>query len=141
VILADTSAWVEFDRATDSAVDRRLTELMSRDDISGQDGLAVTEPVVAEVVAGARTDEREVALRRLLARCHFLPFDSVADFDGAASIYRHCHKAGVTPRGLIDCMVAGVALRHGATILAQDADLARIADVMPIRLDPATLRR
>ena len=28
VILADTSAWVEYDRATDSAVDQRLTDLI-----------------------------------------------------------------------------------------------------------------
>jgi hypothetical protein len=29
VILADTSAWVEFDRATGGAVDRRLTEIIT----------------------------------------------------------------------------------------------------------------
>jgi hypothetical protein len=39
VILADTSAWVEFDRETGSAGDRRMTEL-----ISDEGPLAVTEP-------------------------------------------------------------------------------------------------
>jgi hypothetical protein len=29
VILADTSAWVEYDRATGSPVDHRLTELIA----------------------------------------------------------------------------------------------------------------
>ena len=29
MILADTSAWVEYDRATGSAVDRRLSELIA----------------------------------------------------------------------------------------------------------------
>jgi predicted nucleic acid-binding protein len=135
VILADTSAWVEFDRATGSAVDRRLTKLVSSD---GQ--LAVTEPVIAEVAAGARTDEREDALRRLLARAELLPFDSVADFDGAVTIYRRCRQAGVTPRGLLDCMIAAVAMRHGVAVLAHDADLARIAAVVPLHLDKASLR-
>lgn len=135
MILADTSAWVEFDRATGSAVDRRLTELISAD---GQ--LAVTEPVVAEVTAGARTDEREAALRRLLARARLLPFDSVIDFDGAVAVYRRCRQAGVTPRGLFDCMVAAVALRQRAAVLAYDADMARIADVVPLQLDEASLR-
>lgn len=135
MILADTSAWVEFDRATGSAVDVRLTELISR---GGE--IAVTEPVVAEVAAGARTDEREVALRRLLVRFQLLPFDSVADFDGAASIYRSCRRAGITPRGLIDCMIAAVALRYGAFLLAHDADMARIAEVLPLQLDAASLR-
>jgi hypothetical protein len=135
VILADTSAWIEFDRATESLVDLRLTDLMSR---NGE--LAVTEPVIAEVAIGARTDEREAALRRLLGRCELLAFDAVADFDGAVSIYRRCRQAGVTPHGLLDCMIASVALRHRATVLAHDADLARIADVVPLALDEASLR-
>lgn len=135
MILADTSAWVEFDRATGSAVDDRLTELISTDS-----ELAVTEPIIAEVAAGARTDEREEALRRLLTRAHLLPFDSVTDFDGAVTVYRRCRQSGVTPRGLVDCMIAAVALRTGATVLAHDADLARIATVVPLRLDEATLR-
>ena len=135
MILADTSAWVEFDRATGSAVDHRLTDLISAD---GQ--LAVTEPVIAEVAAGARTEEREAALRRLLARAVLLPFDSVADFDGAVTVYRRCRQAGVTPRGLVHCMIAAVALRNGAAVLATDADLARIADVVPLQLDRSTPR-
>jgi predicted nucleic acid-binding protein len=135
VILADTSAWVEFDRATGSSVDRRITDLVTQGD-----ELAVTEPVIAEVAAGARTDDREAALRRLLARFHLIPFDSVADFDGAVSIHRSCRRAGVTPGGLLDCMIAAVALRSGASVLAHDAAIARIADVMPVALDDATLR-
>jgi len=51
VILADTSAWVEYDRATGSPVDQRLDELIRADA-----PLVVTEPVIMEVVAGARTD-------------------------------------------------------------------------------------
>jgi predicted nucleic acid-binding protein len=139
VILADTSAWVEFDRATGSAVDRRLTELISADGISDDGQLAVTEPIIAEVAAGARTDEREAALRRLLARARLLPFDSVIDFDGAVAVYRRCRQAGITPRGLLDCMIAAVALRHGADVLAYDGDLARISEVVPLQLDRASL--
>jgi predicted nucleic acid-binding protein len=135
MILADTSAWVEFDRATGSPVDTRLTEL-----VHGNHELAVTEPIVCEVATGARTDEREAALRRLLGRCQLLPFDSVTDFDGAVRIYRRCRQTGITPRGLIDCMITAVALRHGAVVLAHDADMARIADVMPLQLDKASLR-
>ncbi|MFW6205500.1 MAG: PIN domain nuclease [Actinomycetota bacterium] len=135
MILADTSAWIEFDRATGSPVHVRIRELIVRD---GE--LAVTQPVIAEVVSGARTDERESALRRLLNRCELLPFDPVVDFDGAASIYRHCRKAGVTPRGLIDCMIASVVLRHEAALLAHDADLVRVAGVVPLQLDEATPR-
>jgi predicted nucleic acid-binding protein len=130
VILADSSAWVEFDRATGGRVDRRLSEL-----IGGGGPLAVTDPVVMEVTAGARDDHAAARLRDLLLSFSFLPFDAAADFDAAARIYRTCRRHGVTPRGMVDCMIAAVAWRHGATLLARDADLERIAAVMGIELD------
>jgi predicted nucleic acid-binding protein len=135
VILADTSAWVEYDRATGSDVDRRLAAL-----IGGDGPLAITEPVVMEVLAGARDDRRESDLRRLLLRFYLLRFDVAADFDAAARIYRRCRRIGVTPRGMIDCMVAAVAWRSGATLLAWDADLDRVARVVGVDLDEASLR-
>jgi predicted nucleic acid-binding protein len=137
VILADTSAWVEYDRATGSAVDRRLSEL-----IAAEGPIAVTEPVIMEVLAGARSDTREADLRRLLLRFHLHRFDPAADFDAAARIYRRCRQAGITPRGLIDCLIAAVAWRYQATLLACDADLDRVARVVGIELDqPSTPER
>ena len=137
MILADTSAWVEYDRATGSAVDGRLLELISSDD--GR--LAVTEPVVMEVVAGARSDDREMDLRRLLARFDLLRVDAACDFDAAARIYRSCRRAGITPRGMVDCMIASVAWRTGATLLTCDADLNRVAVVVGIDIDEASLHK
>ena len=135
MILADTSAWVEYDRATGSPADRRLTQLIADDG-----PVAVTEPVVMEVLAGARTGTREADLRRLLLRFDLHHFDAVADFDGAVRIYRRCRQAGVTPRGLIDCMIAAVAWRRGASLLAFDADLTRVATVIGIPLNEGSLR-
>ena len=135
MILADTSAWVEYDRATGSRVDQRLTGLIITDG-----PLAVTEPVIMEIVGGARTDVREADLRRLLLRFPLLGFDAAADFDAAATIYRRCRRAGVTPRGMVDCMIASVVLRHRATLLAADVDLSRVATVIGIDLDDASIR-
>jgi predicted nucleic acid-binding protein len=130
VILADTSAWIEFDRATGSPVHLRLRDL-----IASRAELAVTEPVIMEVLAGALNDAGEVDLRRLLYGFPLLSFDPAADFDGAARIYRRCRAAGVTPRGMIDCMIAAVAWRRGAALLALDSDLERVARVIGIPID------
>jgi predicted nucleic acid-binding protein len=135
VILADTSAWIEYDRATGSSVDRRLSGL-----IETAGPVAITEPVLMELLAGARDDHQEDRLRRLLLRFELLRFDGVADFDGAALIYRRCRAVGVTPRGLLDCMIAAVAWRRGATLLAYDADMDRVAGVIGIAFDEASLR-
>jgi len=132
VILADTSAWVEYDRATGRAVDKRMTAL-----IAEGGPLAVTEPVMMEVLAGARSGQRGSDLRRLLLGFDLLRFDAQVDFEGAARIYRQCRRAGFTPRGMLDCMIAAVAWRYGAALLAYDVDLDRVARVVGIDLDEA----
>lgn len=134
MILVDTSAWVEFDRNTGSHIDNRLADL-----IATTDEVATTEPVIMEVAAGARGPHRERELRRLLNRFSLLTFDSPTDFDAAVAIYRTCRSAGVTPRGLIDCMIASVALRHKAALLCKDRDLVQVATVMGINLDEASI--
>jgi len=134
MILADTSAWVEYDRATGTKADLRIQTLLAR-----PHQLATTEPVIMEIAAGARNDARAGDLRRLLHRCDLIPFDSETDFDGAVRIYRTCRQTGVTPRGLIDCMIAAVARRAGASILAHDADMVRVAAVFDIEIDTGSI--
>lgn len=135
MILADTSAWVEYDRATCSAVHQRMVELIAADI-----DLAVTEPVIMEVVAGARNQQRELDLRRLLLRFPLMRFDAASDFDSAARIYRRCRASGITPRGMVDCMIAAVAWRNEASLLAQDVDLVRVCQTIGIDLDQASVR-
>lgn len=135
MILVDTSAWVEYDRATGSRADQRIAELIADDG-----PLMFTEPVLMEVLAGARSDAREDDLRRMLLRFELAPFDAVTDFDAATRIYRRCRHAGITPRGMVDCMIAAVAHRRALTLLAWDADLVRVAEVIGIDVDEASLR-
>ena len=134
MVLADTSAWIEYDRGSGSPVHIRLRELM----LAG-DELAVTEPVLMEVLIGARSDRREHDLRRLLLSFTMFHFDAATDFDGAVQIYRRCRAAGVTPRGVVDCMIAAVAFRQGASLLASDVDMNRIARVIGLQMDQASL--
>lgn len=135
MILADTSAWVEYDRATGSTADRRIAELITADG-----PLMFTEPVLMEVLAGARSDARAEDLRRMLLRFELAHFDAVTDFDAATRIYRRCRQVGVTPRGMVDCMIAAVAYRRALALLAYDSDLFRVAEVIGIELDAASLR-
>lgn len=88
--------------------------------------VAVTEPVITEVAAGAGSDDRETDLRRLLLRFHLLAFDA------AASIYRQCRQVGVTPRGLIDCMIECVWARVGVISFGPLSDQV-ILDILGFR--------
>ena len=62
MVLVDTSAWIEFDRATGSPVDVALTAMIA----AGEATIAVTETVHLEVLAGAKDERRHDDLRRLL---------------------------------------------------------------------------
>jgi predicted nucleic acid-binding protein len=122
VILADTSAWVEYLRATGSPAHVRLREL-----IAGQGELATTEVVVMELLAGAAAQAEAARLRRLLGRFELLPVEGLADYEAAADLSRRCRAGGETVRKLTDCLIAAVAIRHGATLLHRDHDFEVIA--------------
>jgi predicted nucleic acid-binding protein len=131
MILVDSSAWVEFLRATGSAAHLRLRSAL-RDKVE----LACTDVVVMEILAGARDDSDRDRLRRLLYGLEFLGVNGPADYESAAEIYRLCRSQGETPRKLSDCLIAAVAIRNDAEMLCEDADFLAIARHAPLRLMP-----
>jgi predicted nucleic acid-binding protein len=128
VILADTSAWVEFLRATGSDANLRLRALIEGDQI------ATTDVVLMEVLAGARDDGHRYRLRALLARCEFVPIAGPRDYEDAADVYRACRQAGHTVRALTDCLIACVAMRAGLSVLHTDRDFDAIARHAPLEI-------
>jgi predicted nucleic acid-binding protein len=129
VILVDSSAWFEFERGSNSDTDVRLQSL-----IGGNAPLACSEPILMEVLAGARSDVERVRLRRVLTSFGWVSVDVLADFEAAAKVYADCRAVGITPRGLIDCMIAAIAMRSGSSLLTADRDFTAMADVLPLRL-------
>ena len=130
MILVDTSAWIEFQRATGSGAHVRL-----RTAVEAGESLATTGIVVLELLAGARDEQHAETLRRLLARCRFLPTEEPWDDEVAASIYRACQRGGTTVRRLTDCLIAAVAIRTGASVLHRDADFDAIAQYAPLAVE------
>jgi len=117
VTLVDTSAWVEYLRATGSDTHRAVRWLLERGEPAH-----TTDVVVMEVLAGARDDDHRDRLRRLLARCEHLPVGGLDDFEAAAELYRTCRAAGETVRALTDCLIGVVALRASVAVLHADRD-------------------
>jgi predicted nucleic acid-binding protein len=129
VILADTSAWVEYLRATGSPVHLRLRKL-----IANEGDLVTTEVVMMELLAGETAPEGVTRLRRLLGRFELLPVEGLADYEAAAELYRRCRTGGETIRNLTDCLIAAVAVRHGAILLHRDHDFDVIARHTPLQV-------
>ena len=87
-----------------------------------------------EVLAGARDDGERRVLERALASHRNLAAES-RDFASAAAIYRSCRRRGATPRSLLDCLVAAVAIRVDAAVLHSDRDFDVIARHVDLRID------
>lgn len=129
MILADTSAWVEYLRATGSPVHLRLRKL-----IADEGDLVTTEVVMMELLAGETTPEGVARLRRLLGRFDLLAVEGLADYEAAAELHRRCRAGGETVRNLTDCLIAAVAVRHGAALLHRDQDFDVIARHTRLRI-------
>ena len=129
MVLADTSAWVEYLRRTGSPVNLRMRTLVRSNDV------ATTDVVLAEVLTGARDARHAARLESLLARGRHLGVRPLFDYEGAAGIYRACRQGGFTPRSLADCLIAAVAVHYGAPLLHADRDFERMAQFVPLIFD------
>jgi predicted nucleic acid-binding protein len=122
VILVDSSAWIEFQRATGSSADLRLKAAIEVDE-----PLAVLGLIFLEVLAGARDESQAKSLNRMLSRCRLLTLEEPSDYESAAALYRACRREGTTVRRLPDCLIAAVAIREDVRLLHQDSDFDAIA--------------
>jgi predicted nucleic acid-binding protein len=130
VIVVDTSAWIEWLRATGSDAHLHLRMLLRR-----RAALAVTEIVVAEVLAGVPGGAVE-AMRAQLLRFRLLRLRGLADFEAAAGLYRACRDAGEPVRQLSDCLVAVPVIEAGARLLHADRDFDKLARHTPLQIVP-----
>lgn len=121
-ILADTCMWVDHLREPVSTLGRALAV---------GESISYTEPILMEVLMGARTDTEWRRLRRFIGGANLLPFESIADFEAGARINRRGRANGLSV-GKIDCLIVAVAKRTGAALMTRDrrqAQLARLVDV------------
>ena len=125
MILIDTSAWIEYLRATGSVAAIEVRRLLSTE----PDRVVICEPVAMEILSGAVDDDRYAKLEQLVNGLPSLKIDDAVDFRSAAAIYRAARRAGQTIRSINDCLIAALSIRHGATIIHRDADFEVIAAI------------
>ena len=131
MILPDTSAWVEELRKTGSSVHLLLMRHLD----TGSE-IAVTEPVIMELLAGARNKDELRATRKRMLAFPMLRVDNLVTYERAAVIWRLCRAAGEPVRNTMDCLIAAVAIREGASILHADRDFDVMARHAGLRVEP-----
>jgi predicted nucleic acid-binding protein len=131
VTLIDTSAWVEYLRATNSETHHQVRRFIENNSV-----VQTTDVIVMEVLAGGRDDSHAARLRRLLSRCEFVPTRGLDDYEQAASLYRRCRRGGETIRSVNHCLIAAIAVRSDLDLLQADRDFDALARHSELRLWP-----
>jgi predicted nucleic acid-binding protein len=130
-MIVDSSVWIEYFAASESAADRWLTERIEADL-----PVIVPEVVLMELLIGT-TDASRAALRRQrLRRFDIEPLAPIRDLEDAAAIHRRCRRGGDIVRNLIDCQVAAVALRLDVVVAHRDRDFEVIREHCGLRTEP-----
>ena len=127
MLIADTSAWIEFLRGTGAFPAGRLRQAISVREV------IVIDPILMEVMAGARRDA-VARTQRLLEAQHLEAVSPKLDWLDAASIYRELRWRGVTVRSQIDALIAAVAIRLDVPVLHHDRDFGYIAGHTSLRM-------
>jgi predicted nucleic acid-binding protein len=125
----DSSAWIEYLRATGSTLDLAMVRLLDE-----HDRIAVTEIIVMEVLAGIRNEIDLARTRRQLLGFPLLKLHGLDGFERAAALYRSCRRAGETVRHLSDCLIAVPVIDAGAELLHADRDFDAIARHTDLRI-------
>lgn len=121
-LLPDTSIWIDFLQHRQSYLRRRL---------AAGDVVQYTQPILMELLAGARDGREWTLLRRFVTGAHLVPFESVADFEGAAWIHRTGSTMGVRA-GYVDCLILAVTQRAGTTLVTSDVRQAQLGNALSI---------
>ena len=97
--------------------------------------VVVIDPILLELMAGARRDSVG-SLQRLLVAQHVEGLTPRLDWLDAARIYRELRWRGETLRSQVDVLIAAVAIRLDLPVLHRDRDFEVIARHAPLRIVP-----
>lgn len=125
MLLLDSTVWIDAHRgqATDAT---RFVEM--RDD---HEEIATTGIIFQEVLQGIRTQADYERMRQVLWSALILEPRELPTYEIAAQLYRTARAAGHTIRKPNDCLIAALALEHGALLVHNDRDFLALAQVEP----------
>jgi len=127
MLIADTSVWIDFLTGSESSQGRRMRQAISDQEV------IVVDPILLEIMSGARSDNVARTQRLIEAQIHEALFPKL-DWLDAAAIYRELRWRGVTIRSQIDALIAAVAIRLDVPVLHRDRDYTQISRHTALRI-------
>ena len=124
-MIADTSVWIEFFRASNSPEDIYLQRALK-----AADPVLMPEVIYREVLQGARSAQHFIELQHVLDDITpYISPDPMALARSASLLYARCRWQGVTIRSPNDCLIAACAIESGEPLLHADRDFLTLAQI------------
>jgi predicted nucleic acid-binding protein len=128
MLLLDSSVWIDVHRARATAATRYVE---TRDD---HEEIATTGIILQEVLQGLRDPAEYDYARNVLWATLILEPRELSTYEIAAQLYLRARAKGFTIRNSNDCLIAAIALEHGALLVHNDRDFLALAQVEPALL-------
>jgi predicted nucleic acid-binding protein len=125
MLLLDSSVWIDIHRARATAATRYVE---AREEL---EEIATTGIIFQEVLQGIRSESDFEHMRQVLWSTLVLEPRELSTYEVAAQLHRTARAAGLTIRKPNDCLIAALALEHGALLVHNDRDFLALAQVEP----------
>jgi predicted nucleic acid-binding protein len=128
IVLPDSSIWIDAGRGASTSATRFVVQ---RDE---HEELATTGIIFQEVLQGIRDEAKFERMRARLWGTLILEPRELSTYEIAAQLHRRARRMGLTIRKPNDCLIAALALEHGALLVHNDRDFFALAQVEPALL-------
>ena len=125
MLLLDSSVWIDIHRAHATAATRYVESREETEEI------ATTGIIFQEVLQGIRLEADYEHMRQVLWSTLILHPRELSTYEIAAQLHRTARAAGLTIRKPNDCLIAALALEHGALLVHNDRDFFALAQIEP----------
>ena len=128
ILLPDSSVWIDANRGARTAATVFIDERDDREEI------ATTGIIFQEVLQGIRSEVEYARMRDAMWSTLILEPRELSTYEIAAQLHRRARQQGLTIRSPNDCLIAAIALEHGALLVHNDRDFLALAQVEPALL-------
>ncbi len=126
LVLIDTSGWIcFFSRRGYDEIKKVISTLLD------EDRVAITGPILIELVQGVRTEKEKEDIKRYMRGIHWLP---VMDdhWHKAAELAFNLRRKGITSSAM-DTLIATLAMEYGCHLLHKDSHFEFISRNSPLK--------
>jgi predicted nucleic acid-binding protein len=127
MILADTSAWVDYLRGKNSQAATLLASAIEKNEV------LIGDLIAAELLSGFKPGRQLKEFEVVLAGFPMFPLCGDTLAPKAAANYRILRSKGVTARGIVDVIIATWCIEHTIPLLHADRDFEPMENILGLQ--------